>query len=53
MARRRFGQEWLGIAQGPARGPATLDEISGLIDWQEIDRHLAGVYAAAKGEPGG
>ena len=52
MARRRIGQEWLGIAQGPARGPATLDEISGLIDWQEIDRHLAGVYAAAKGEPG-
>ena len=51
MARRRIGQERLGIAQGPVHGAASLDEISGLIDWQEIDRLLAGVYAAAKGEP--
>lgn len=26
--------------------------MSALIDWAEIDRHLGGIYAAAKGEPG-
>ena len=50
MARRRIGQERLGIAQTPVPGSASLDQISGLIDWQEIDWLLAGVYAAAKGE---
>jgi IS5 family transposase len=49
MGRRRIGQERLSIASGTAR--TSLDEISALVDWAAIDRHLAGVYAAAKGEP--
>jgi transposase, IS5 family len=49
MSRRRIGQERLGIFEGPTRS-ATLDEMSALIDWAEIDRHCAGSYAAAKGE---
>jgi IS5 family transposase len=49
MGRRRIGQERLSIASGTAR--TSLDEISALVDWAAIDRQLAGVYAAAKGEP--
>jgi transposase, IS5 family len=49
MGGRRIGQERLSIASGTAR--TSLDEISALVDWAAIDRHLAGVYAAAKGEP--
>ena len=52
MARRRIGQERLGIANSTARDRTSLDEMSALIDWAEIDRHLGGIYAAAKGEPG-
>ena len=52
MARRRIGQERLGIANNTARDRTSLDEMSALIDWAEIDRHLGGIYAAAKGEPG-
>jgi transposase, IS5 family len=51
MARRRIGQERLGIANNTARDRTSLDEMSALIEWAEIDRHLAGIYAAAKGEP--
>lgn len=51
MARRRIGQERLGIANNTARDRTSLDEMSALIDWAEIDRHLAGIYPAAKGEP--
>lgn len=51
MARRRIGQERLGIANNTARDRTSSDEMSALIDWAEIDRHLAGIYPAAKGEP--
>ena len=51
MARRRIGQERLGLVKGAARGRASLDEMSALIDWIEIDRRLVEIYAAAKGEP--
>ena len=51
MARRRIGQERLGIAKGMTGGGATLDEMSALIDWAEIDRCCSGTYAAAKGKP--
>jgi transposase, IS5 family len=51
MARRRIGQERLSVGLREARSRATLDEISALIDWAEIDGHCAGIYAAAKGEP--
>jgi len=50
MARRRIGQEQLSI--GDKRRGASLDEMSALIDWAEIDRHLIGIYAAARGELG-
>lgn len=50
MARRRIGQEQLSI--GDKRRGASLDEMSALIDWAEIDRHLIDIYAAAKGELG-
>ena len=50
MAHRRIGQERLGLGNETTYGTA-LDEMSALIDWAEIERHLAGIYAAAKGEP--
>jgi transposase, IS5 family len=51
MARRRIGQEDL-IARPEARSASSLAELAALIDWAEIDRHLIGISAAAKGEPG-
>jgi transposase, IS5 family len=51
MARRRIGQERLQFGDGAARRSGSLGEIAGLIDWSEIDRHLAVIYASAKGEP--
>ena len=50
MARRRIGQERLGIIKGSTRN-ASLDQMSALIDWAEIDGYCAGIYAAVKGEP--
>jgi IS5 family transposase len=50
MARRRIGQEQLPLGGDHGRRPNALDEISKLIDWAEIDYHLALIYAAAKGE---
>ena len=49
MARRRIGQEEMRLEE-PARRAGTLDEIVGLVDWAEIDRHLAPIYASAQGE---
>ena len=50
MARRRIGQEQLKLGVDRGRRSSSLDEIAALIDWAEIDRHLALVYASAKGE---
>jgi IS5 family transposase len=50
MARRRIGQEQLRLSDEQRRRTGSLDEISALIDWAEIDRQLAVIYAAAKGE---
>ena len=50
MARRRIGQERLRLSEAQRRQTGSLDEISKLLDWAEIDRHLALIYAAAKGE---
>ena len=50
MARRQIGQERLGVGLEQARCGTALDEMSALIDWAEIDGHLGGIYAAAKGE---
>ena len=50
MARRRIGQEQMWLGDGEARGSGSLGELSSLINWTEADRHLAPIYAAAKGE---
>lgn len=51
MARRRIGQEDL-IARPEPRTASSLTEIAALLDWAEIDRALAGISAADRGEPG-
>ena len=51
MARRRIGQEDL-IARAEPRAALPLSELAALLDWTEIDRHLADISAAAKGERG-
>jgi IS5 family transposase len=51
MARRRIGQEDL-IARPEPRSASSLSELAALLDWREIDHHLTGISAAAKGEPG-
>jgi IS5 family transposase len=50
MARRLIGQERLEFAAATSSSASALEEISGLIDWSEIDGLLANVHAAAKGE---
>ena len=50
MARRQIGQEQLKLGADQGRRTSSLDEISTLIDWAEIDRHLSVIYASAKGE---
>jgi IS5 family transposase len=50
MARRRIGQERLGRDADRGRRSGSLEEIADLIDWAEIDLHLAPIYAAPKGE---
>jgi IS5 family transposase len=50
MARRQIGQEQLKLGADQGRQTGSLDEISTLVDWVEIDRHLMSVYASAKGE---
>jgi transposase, IS5 family len=50
MARRRIGQERLRFDDAPSRSTGSLDEIKRLIDWGEIDRQLAPIYASTKGE---
>jgi IS5 family transposase len=51
MARRRIGQEDL-IARPEPRAASSLVGLAALLDWAEIDRHLIGISAAAKGELG-
>ncbi|MBR0681063.1 transposase [Roseomonas eburnea] len=51
MARRRIGQEEL-VARPEARSASSLSELAAMLGWREIDRHLAGISAAAKGEAG-
>ena len=42
MARRRIGQEQLAIVDSQRRGDTSLDQMSQLVDWTEIDRLLIG-----------
>jgi len=50
MARRRIGQEVFGFAGGDRGRRAGLDELAASIDWTALERPLAGIYAASKGE---
>ena len=50
MARRRIGQEHLRLCDCESSRTGSLDVVQGLIAWAAIDRHLAPVYASAKGE---
>jgi hypothetical protein len=52
MGRRRIGQEHFRF--GPERGESrssSLTELAGLIDWAPIEKALADIHSAAKGEP--
>lgn len=51
MSRRRIGQERLGFARDQGRNRSSLDDLSGLIDWSAIERQLADISSAARGEP--
>ena len=51
MARRRIEQEDF-VARPEPRAASSLSELAALLDWAEVDRHLAGFSAAPKGEPG-
>src|SRR5918995_1096533 len=50
MARRRIGQEHLRLGDRGSCRTGSLDDLHRLIDWAGIDRHLAPIYASAKGE---
>ncbi len=50
MSRRRIGQESFGFGDR-RRGCSTLDDLGGVIDWAPVERVLAGISSAAKGEP--
>ena len=52
MARRGIGQEQMRLDTPQSRRSGSLDEIAALIDWAEIDKHLASIYAAVTGEKG-
>jgi len=51
MARRQIGQESFGFGVAPQRA-GSVDDLSCVIDWSEIDRLLGGVYALPRGEAG-
>ena len=50
MARRRIGQEHLRLGDRESGRTGALDDFHRLIDWAGIERHLAPIYASAKGE---
>jgi IS5 family transposase len=50
MSRRRIGQESFGFG-GAERRHSSLDDLAKLIDWARVDRQLAEISCAAKGEP--
>jgi transposase, IS5 family len=52
MARRQIGQERLAVGCDPVGRDTSLDDVSKLVEWAELDRLLAGISASSKGEPG-
>lgn len=51
MSRRRIGQESFGFARDQGHCRSSLDDLSGLIDWLPVERQLADISSAARGEP--
>jgi len=51
MSRRRIGQESFGFGDGRGGARSSLDDLAGLIDWAPVERALAEISSAAKGEP--
>lgn len=51
MGRRRIGQETFSFSAAGYRPRSSLDELSKLIDWTAIERHVSLISCAAKGEP--
>ncbi len=52
MARRGIGQEAFGFVREERGRNGRLDEIAGVLDWAPVERLLADIHAATKGEPG-
>lgn len=52
MARRQIGQEQLWNERAARPGVASLDEVTALVDWAELDQLLARISSSAKGELG-
>ncbi len=51
MSRRWIGQEGMGFGVRRGVHGSSLDDLSELIDWLPVERALAGISSAAKGEP--
>lgn len=51
MSRRWIGQETFSFAAVGRGSGSSLDKLSGLIEWAPVERALAGISNAAKGEP--
>jgi IS5 family transposase len=51
MGCRRIGQETFSFSAAGYRPRSSLDELSNLIDWTAIERHVSLISCAAKGEP--
>jgi IS5 family transposase len=51
MSRRRIGQESFGFGDRRGTRHSSLDDLSDVIDWAAVERALAGISSAAKGEP--
>jgi transposase, IS5 family len=52
MARRQIGQGRLAIGDGRASHRSSLEQMSELIDWSQIDRQLDEIYRSSRGEAG-
>ena len=50
MALRRIGQEGFGFGNVCSGRHSSLDDLAALMDWSPVERHLAEIGSAAKGE---
>lgn len=51
MTRRRIGQESFGFGDDRSGRASPLDRLASVVDWSRVERHLADICSAAKGEP--